>query len=1422
MKKLLLFITIIISGMGLFAQVGTETMSTTYDLQSNGFLSNRMYQLKDGSVAVTATFSSSLNDAGFADRGTGYNFYDGSGWNGMPTERIEANATGADMRTGWPSIAPYGAEGEILVNHSTGLNYWIREKAGEGIWDGPYAIPNPENIDEVVGGWNNALAWPRIVTTGENNEVLHIFAAAAGEVATAQYYLRTTDLQNWDVQFAPLEMDDLHIDVYAADDYAVSANGENIAVVYCAGFMSHVMLYESNDAGLTWESRMVWESPIHGLDWETDENTLFETLYGPAHASVAIGVDGVSHVALSVGLYSHSQLGFSYSLYMGIMTDGVAYWNDTTSWNGIVGPIRPSQGDIDSLQYALRLWWPNPEDPDNIVLDVTNFCAWMPPHAENGYNEFDASTQYTGSYAGTAGDYLSSFGLIAYPSIAVDPAGNLAVAYSAPDLNRSLWYDQNGNGYYMRSIFVNYKPVYETSWSGEFTTIGKSLSVEGEAISLTAVSTPVNENEFWFSCLIDDDPGFYTGSNTSQTNITTSTVNAFKFNPEEYTVKVETSVYPSKSGVVTGGNVYFYGENVTLTATPNVGYNFLNWTENGVIVSTDIEYTFSATIDRNLVANFEYVDDGSTRKAIIEVLTGNMDFYSPGAHRVANEIARNYPNRVYPINIYTSYFTSTSYPNLNTIYAQEFESEYNIDAYPIGMVNRTTKYGLSKEQWRSETEQQLSQRADVKIDGKVKIVEDKRIAEITVDLDYVETSIYSTNYLTIMMLQDSIWGSQSGGEYDNAEQYVDGQYCHMHVLRDIITPTWGTAIMPTTAGTSITKKYTYEIPEVIGDPNGAEVDLDNIYFLAFVTERKDGETTCPVLNVNKLSITNTEDFIPESYYWTPDPSLYANDMSLVGLVQIDGVDQDRTSLEVGAFCGDELRGSRMPQYIPALDKYLVFLTIYGEDDDEISFKLYNHKTDEEMDLSSPEPLSFTINGTIGSVNAPHILNFRNSVDVNVIINPAEAGEVSGIGEYLFGDTVTLYATSNEGFSFKNWSVNGMVLSTETWYGFIVTEDIELVANYNYVQSRNLASGWNWYSSYVDMNGEDGLEMMENALGENGLQIKDHTEFVVYSDGYWYGSLVAVSQKKMYMIETSANHTFELFGDKINPEELPITIGTNWNWISYPLNINLSVEDAIGTIVPQTGDYIKSKTAFSQYYEGEGWLGALNTMNPGEGYMYYNTSGTAKTLVYPSESATRSTKANVTAENNYWVPNTGKFAGNMSLIAVVESNGIEMSDYEVAAFVGDEVRGSARPIYIEALDKHMIFMTVYGSGKEEVTFKYYDINANAIENVTSREEIVFSDNATYGSIENAIVLTCGVTGIGENDTETLNIYPNPANVNAEISLGTTYDRVEIYNAIGVKIAEYATVNKIDGIATAGVYLIKVTNDNESRNCRIVIR
>jgi hypothetical protein len=67
---------------------------------------------------------------------------------------------------------------------------------------------------------------------------------------------------------------------------------------------------------------------------------------------------------------------------------------------------------------------------------------------------------------------------------------------------------------------------------------------------------------------------------------------------------ISTSVAPAGSGAVTGEGTYASGAEVTLTAAPNAGYYFANWSEDGNIVSLSPSYTFTANSDRALVANF--------------------------------------------------------------------------------------------------------------------------------------------------------------------------------------------------------------------------------------------------------------------------------------------------------------------------------------------------------------------------------------------------------------------------------------------------------------------------------------------------------------------------------------------------------------------------------------------------------------------------------------------------------------------------------------------------------------------------------------------------------------------------------------------------------------------------------------------------
>jgi hypothetical protein len=82
----------------------------------------------------------------------------------------------------------------------------------------------------------------------------------------------------------------------------------------------------------------------------------------------------------------------------------------------------------------------------------------------------------------------------------------------------------------------------------------------------------------------------------------------FVANFEVQTFDVQVSIDPMDAATVTGEGNYNYGDEVTLTLTRNEDYRFVNWTEDGEVVSEEMTYIFNITSDRNLVANFVYTE----------------------------------------------------------------------------------------------------------------------------------------------------------------------------------------------------------------------------------------------------------------------------------------------------------------------------------------------------------------------------------------------------------------------------------------------------------------------------------------------------------------------------------------------------------------------------------------------------------------------------------------------------------------------------------------------------------------------------------------------------------------------------------------------------------------------------------------------
>ena len=75
---------------------------------------------------------------------------------------------------------------------------------------------------------------------------------------------------------------------------------------------------------------------------------------------------------------------------------------------------------------------------------------------------------------------------------------------------------------------------------------------------------------------------------------------------EEGDTMISATVEPADGGIAIGSGLYYVGATCSLIATPNPGYRFLHWMENGTPVSTDANYSFEVVTPRSLVAVFEW------------------------------------------------------------------------------------------------------------------------------------------------------------------------------------------------------------------------------------------------------------------------------------------------------------------------------------------------------------------------------------------------------------------------------------------------------------------------------------------------------------------------------------------------------------------------------------------------------------------------------------------------------------------------------------------------------------------------------------------------------------------------------------------------------------------------------------------------
>ena len=482
----------------------SQIMTTYYDLQSNSALGNRIATWDDGSAAVVMTWDNT-GTTSYGNRGTGYNFYDGTAFGDEPDNRIE------DAYAGWPSIAPLG-DGEIVASHyGSKVHIFKRDVKGEGEWTNIY--------DSEINA-----TWPRIATTG-NGQYVHLICDEQVTTTTPSksyaYYARSTDGGQTfsELAYPPLvDVEGMYKNDISADDYVMATNGDNIAILF--GSNSYDLFYIiSHDNGETWEKQVIWNYPYdHAWDMVNDTyNPATDSIWAPDGShSIAIDNNGTVHVAFGLIRWAPADQSasdwepgqYSYWPY----TDGIVYWNSNYT-NEQGGHEIPNFGDWSGDARLIQ------EDPnwllngtDGISNTLNSERIWAMAGEDNYQNLYvisapdengDGEVNFTDAWDNTNFHYRSHC-ISTMPGISIDEQGNMIIVYSTLSENR-IHAEAN---VHFRSAYVTVRDQAGTWFENGYNLSGTFMHQYSEVYPTTA--NPKGQNgSFWIAYSEDENPGLY-------------------------------------------------------------------------------------------------------------------------------------------------------------------------------------------------------------------------------------------------------------------------------------------------------------------------------------------------------------------------------------------------------------------------------------------------------------------------------------------------------------------------------------------------------------------------------------------------------------------------------------------------------------------------------------------------------------------------------------------------------------------------------------------------------------------------------------------------------------------------------------------------------------------------------------------------
>ena len=301
-----------------------------------------------------------------------------------------------------------------------------------------------------------------------------------------------------------------------------------------------------------------------------------------------------------------------------------------------------------------------------------------------------------------------------------------------------------------------------------------------------------------------------------------------------------------------------------------------------------------------------------------------------------------------------------------------------------------------------------------------------------------------------------------------------------------------------------------------------------------------------------------------------------------------------------------------------------------------------------------------------------------------------------------------------------------------------SDDVSEVKEFSYTLKKSdmdiaMAEGWTWMShSFAD--GITAAQLADDAAVQ---RVQSQTQELVRDPQLGLiGTLSALEASESYKVETSAAVALpRISGVAWNPAT-PIALSDGWNWLGYPAEQTMTLDEAFATTTVEKLDAIVGQDGFAQY-DGERWVGTLTTLVPGKGYMYQ--SQTEKQVAYNTTIVSKAHAQHTQgiADRLPLAFDKHKYPSVMAVVAAVcDDNGMaaDNADYLLAAFCGSECRG------VGQLAGGLLMMNVYGNVGDRITLHVTDCDGA---DVLATATLDFSESLV-GSIDAPYAINVGKT------------------------------------------------------------------------------